>query len=121
MILGLILVVTSSLFAQSSKKTIKGKVTTETGEALSGVTVIEVGGAGKALTNEADVYTIQLNSKVTTLKFSYVGYQDTESKINNKSEVNVAMLRENGSLAEVIVVGYGVQQKKGIHWICFKN
>jgi TonB-linked SusC/RagA family outer membrane protein len=112
MILGLILVVTSSLFAQSSKKTIKGKVTTETGEALSGVTVIEVGGAGKALTNEAGVYTIQLNSKATALKFSYVGYQDTESKINNKSEVNVAMLRENGSLAEVVVVGYGVQQKK---------
>ena len=60
MILGLILVVTSSLFAQSSKKTIKGKVTTETGEALSGVTVIEVGGAGKALTNEAGVYTCLL-------------------------------------------------------------
>ena len=112
MILGLILVTMGSLYAQSTKKTITGKVTTETGEALSGVTVMEVGGAGKVLTNEGGVYTIQLNTKTTALKFSYVGYQDTESKINNKSVVDVSLLRENGSLAEVVVVGYGVQQKK---------
>ena len=57
MILGLILVTMGGLYAQSTKKTITGKVTTETGEALSGVTVMEVGGAGKALTNEGGVYT----------------------------------------------------------------
>jgi Zn-dependent membrane protease YugP len=112
MILGLVLISCSSLFAQANKKSITGKVTTETGEALSGVTVSEVAGVAKTLTDEKGVYTIQVNSKTTTLRFSYVGYKESDANISNKSVANISLSLEAGALAEVVVVGYGVQQKK---------
>jgi TonB-linked SusC/RagA family outer membrane protein len=112
MILVLVLTSLSSLYAQTNKKSISGKVTNENGEAISGVTVSEVAGVAKTLTDEKGVYTIQVNSKTTTLRFSYVGYKESDVSINNKSVANVALLPEAGALAEVVVVGYGVQQKK---------
>ena len=112
LILTLVLVSLNALYSQDSKKTITGKVTTENGEALAGVTVSEVAGVARTVTNEKGTYAIQVNSKTSRLRFSYVGYQETESNITSNSISNVSMTLENGSLAEVVVVGYGVQQKK---------
>lgn len=97
--------------AQDTKK-ITGKVTDNNGDVLSGVTVSEAGGTAKAITNDQGVYSIQVGSKTTTLRFSFVGFQDGEARINNKNVVDFALVRESGSLSEVVVVGYGVQQKK---------
>ena len=112
LILTLVLVSLNALYSQDSKKTITGKVTTENGEALAGVTVSEVAGVARTVTNDKGTYAIQVNSKTSRLRFSYVGYQETESNITSNSISNVSMTLENGSLAEVVVVGYGVQQKK---------
>lgn len=97
--------------AQETKK-ITGKVTDNNGEALSGVTVAEVGGNAKAITSDQGTYTIQVGSKTTTLRFSSVGFQDADARIGNRNAVDISLVRESGSLSEVVVVGYGVQQKK---------
>lgn len=112
LILTLVLVSFSALYSQANKKTISGKVTTENGEVLAGVTVSEVAGVARTVTDDKGTYTIQVNSKTSTLRFSYVGYQEAETNITNKLIANVSLVNESGSLAEVVVVGYGVQQKK---------
>ena len=97
--------------AQGNKR-ITGKVTDSNGEILSGVTVSEVGGKAKAMTDEKGMYSIQLGQSANTLKFSFIGFQDADAKIGNRTSVDISMIRESGSLSEVVVVGYGVQQKK---------
>jgi len=109
--LGLLVFFASSLLAQNTRK-ISGKVTNNNGEPLVGATVVEVGGKGTAITDDKGVYTLQVSGKTTTLRFAYVGFQELDSRIANKNTVDVALIPESGSLSEVVVVGYGVQQRK---------
>ena len=101
----------ASVIAQETKK-ITGKVTDANGEVLSGVTVVEVNGKAKAVSNDQGIYTITVSGKTTTLRFNSLGFQDGDARIANRNVVDISLVRESGSLAEVVVVGYGVQQKK---------
>ena len=101
----------ASAIAQETKK-ITGKVTDGNGEVLSGVTVVEVNGKAKAVSNDQGIYTITVSGKTTTLRFNSLGFQDGDARIANRNVVDISLVRESGSLAEVVVVGYGVQQKK---------
>lgn len=102
----------ASLELLAQGRTVTGKVTDENGEVLSGVTVIEIGGKGKALTNDAGIYSIQVGEKSNTLRFTFVGFVDLDTRIAGRNSADVSMNRESNSLSEVVVVGYGVQQKK---------
>ena len=97
-------------FAQTAR-TVTGKVTDDTGQPLSGVTVSAIGLDRNVITDEKGVFTIQVNEKVRQLKFSYVGYADLEARIVGNN-VNVSMTSDAKALSEVVVVGYGTQQKK---------
>ena len=97
--------------AQGNKR-ITGKVTDSNGDILSGVTISEVGGKAKTITDEKGNYSIQLGQASNTLRFSFIGFQDSDAKIGNRTAVDISLIRESGSLSEVVVVGYGVQQKK---------
>lgn len=108
------LLAVSFSFAQgfAQVRTVTGKVTDENGELLSGVTISEVGGTRSAVTDARGVYSIQVGSNVNSLRFSSVGYTESDARINNRNVVDISLIRESGSLSEVVVVGYGVQQKK---------
>ena len=109
--LGLLVVSLVLLFgvvAAQSNKRITGKVTDTNGDILSGVTVSEVGGKAKTMTDEKGVYSIQLGQTANTLRFSFIGFQDADAKIGNRTAVDISLTRESGSLSEVVVVGYGV-------------
>ncbi len=97
-------------FAQSAR-TVTGKVTDDTGKPLAGVTVSAVGLERNSLTDEKGFFSIQINEKVRQLKFSYVGFVDAEVRIVGNS-VNVSLTSDAKALSEVVVVGYGTQQKK---------
>ncbi|MBS1667267.1 MAG: TonB-dependent receptor [Bacteroidetes bacterium] len=45
------------------------------------------------------------------LLFSFVGYKPLEIAVNGRSEINALLVKENTSLDEVVVVGYGTQRK----------
>lgn len=100
---------TTVAFAQNTKK-VTGKVTDENGKVLSGVTVSV--GAVKTTSDDNGNYSLQVPSGSTSIKFSIVGYSDADIKINNKNTVDARLNAETNQLSEVVVVGYGVQQKK---------
>jgi len=100
------------LLAAQTNKRITGKVTDSNGDVLSGVTVSEVGGTAKTTTDEKGVYSIQVGSSTNTIRFSFIGFTESDARIGNRTTVDVSLTRETGSLSEVVVVGYGVQQKK---------
>ena len=98
-------------FAQTNR-TVTGKVTDDAGIPLAGVTVSASGSTKNAITDTKGVYTIQVPASTTTLKFSSIGFGEVESRIGNRTSISVILVSEAKALSDVVVVGYGVQQKK---------
>lgn len=90
--------------------TVKGKVTSESGAPLSGVSV-QVKGTARGTTTDAEGnYTISVNEQAT-LVYSYVGYDNQEIAVAGKTEINVQLAPTKRELDQVVVVGYGTQRK----------
>mgnify|MGYP001800439047 CR=1 FL=1 len=58
-------------------------------------------------------YTIEVES-TETLVFSFIGYVTQEILVGNQTTINVVLQPDVSSLGEVVVVGYGSQEKKEI-------
>ncbi|QEC66675.1 TonB-dependent receptor [Panacibacter ginsenosidivorans] len=101
------------LAAQTSKK-ITGKVTTETGEVLAGVTVQVKGTSTIVTTNDSGSYSINVSGNETTLVFSYVGYAKQEVNVKNKTSFDVVLIEEKNELSQVVVIGYGTVKKSDL-------
>ena len=95
---------------------LNGKVTSENGEALPGVTVLLKGTTVGTSTNSDGSYTLSVpdDSGNGTLVFSYIGHTPQEIPINNRREINVSLSVDSKSLDEVVVVGYGTQKKVNV-------
>lgn len=96
--------------------TVTGKVTDETGTGMPGVNVIVKGTSNGTTTDAEGVYRIELNADQASgvLVFSFIGYAAQEQPINNRSTINVSMAADVSELSEVVVVGYGVQEKRDV-------
>lgn len=96
---------------------VSGKVTDETGAGLPGVTIVlkEVQGVGTT-TNVDGTYRFKLTEaqKNGILVFSYVGYETQERKINGQAVIDVQLELDSKMLSEIVVVGYGRQEKKDL-------
>jgi TonB-dependent starch-binding outer membrane protein SusC len=100
-----------SLLAQDRQ--VSGKVKDGNGGAMPGVTVAVKGTQRGTNTNADGNYSISAPANAT-LVFSFVGYKAQEIVVGNQSTVNVSLSEDNAVLNEVVVVGYGTQQKRDI-------
>ncbi|HSR37456.1 MAG TPA: TonB-dependent receptor plug domain-containing protein, partial [Phnomibacter sp.] len=102
-----------ALGALAQGKTVTGKVTdSKDGSALAGVTVTVQGATGGTSTGSDGSYSIAVGANAKNLVFSYVGFQTVTLAIPASGVLNVSMAAEEAKLEEVVVVGYGTQQKK---------
>lgn len=97
------------------QQTISGKVTDgDTDEPLPGVNVLAKGTTQGTVTDIEGNYRLTVNDDVRELVFSSIGFKTQEVAINNRNVVNVVMLPDVQSLSEVVVVGYGTQEKRDL-------
>ena len=104
-----------SLFAQGSKVTITGTVVDEASVPVIGAVVTVKGNTalGGAVTGNDGEFTFSV-PKGVTLEVSCIGYQ-TESKVIDGPGTWFVTLKDDSiKLDEVVVVGYGVQNKESI-------
>lgn len=96
--------------------TVKGTVVDDTGEPLTGATVVLKG--QKAIGTSTDIdgrYSINVpDSKKAVLVFSFIGMHPREEKVNGRSTVDVVLESNTAQLDEVVVVGYGQQKKVSV-------
>ena len=92
--------------------TITGTVTSSgDGDNLPGVNVV-IKGTTQGTTTDADgKFTIKVPDASTTLVFSFIGYTSQEVIVGTQTVVTVALAADIQQLNEVVVVGYGTQQK----------
>ncbi|GAB4023547.1 SusC/RagA family TonB-linked outer membrane protein [Spirosoma koreense] len=99
----------------SYAQTITGTVTdATTGDALAGTTIQAKGTSVGATSDAQGKYQLNVPAGAKTLVFSFIGYQPTEVTIGNRSVVDVKLTATDNALGEVVVVGYGVQNKRDI-------
>lgn len=91
--------------------TVKGTVVDSNNDPLIGVSVFVVGASSGSVTDMDGKFSISVPANKTTLKFSYVGFSTQTVSVKNRKEIRVVLHEDLQQLDEVVVVGYGVQQK----------
>ncbi len=91
--------------------TVSGTVTDENGDPLPGATITVAGTTIGMVTDVDGNYTLDVPDGAT-LVFSYIGYETARIPVINQNRIDVVLQPDMSSLEEVVVVGYGVQQKK---------
>ena len=94
------------------EQTITGTVTDgESGDALPGVNILAKGTSTGTVTDVEGKYRLTVSDEVATLVFSSIGYLTQEVAINGRSAIDLGLAPDVQSLDEVVVVGYGTQEK----------
>lgn len=100
--------------ALSQSKRVSGTVLSMGDEtALRGVSVIVKGTERGTTTDGSGAFSIEVN-RGDTLVFTYVGYQQQVAAVGESNVLDVRLKLLEGSLEEVVVVGYGTQKKQDI-------
>ena len=93
---------------------VTGTVLDEDGFPLIGVTVVEVGTSSGTITDIDGGYSITVSGPEAVLRFSYVGYTAQEVPVGGQTVLDVVLLTDATQLEEVVVIGYGTQQKADV-------
>lgn len=108
----LLLFICSLGYAQ--KNTITGQITdAAAGSALPSVTIGVKGSSQGAFSDANGRYTIAAGS-TDSLVFSFIGYVTKTIHVGNRTKISVQLESSNKLLNQVVVVGYGTQQKKDV-------
>ncbi len=98
---------------RTADQTITGRVTDgSTGSGLPGVSVV-VKGTSRGTTTDTDGnYRLTVPDQGVTLVFSFIGYATQEIAAGSRSSLDVILASDDKTLGEVVVVGYGTQNRK---------
>jgi len=104
-----------SFAAFAQDKVVSGKVTSaEDGSALPGVNVLLKGTSTGTVTDVEGNYRLQVPAEGGTLVFTFVGLTTVEVGIGARSVVDVQMASDVTQLSEIVVTGYGTQEKANL-------
>jgi TonB-linked SusC/RagA family outer membrane protein len=100
---------------QANEVSIAGRVTdSQSGEGLPGVSVVIKGTSTGATTDANGNYKLNAPDLKVTLVLSYVGYLKQEVAVDGRSKVDVKLELDTKTLSEVVVVGYGNQERRDV-------
>ncbi len=98
-------------FAQNQ---VTGHVADAIGEPIIGANVTVKGTTVGTITDIDGNFTLEVGSTDGTLVVSFIGYKSAEAAIKGKSPINVILQEDTETLDEVVVVGYGTQNRKSL-------
>lgn len=114
-LLTILLLFSCITFGLAQSRVITGKVTDQKdGSPLPGVSVTVKGAPGTGTqTGVNGTFNLSVPANAKVLVFRFLGFKETELSINGKP-LNVQMESDAKQLTEVVVVGYGSQQRQAI-------
>jgi TonB-dependent starch-binding outer membrane protein SusC len=103
------------LAVNAQMKTITGKViSSEDNTPIPGAIVALKGTTVGTVTNTDGNFSLQVPQTAKSLMFSFVGFRTQEVSIEGKTSLNVSLEVDVFAIDEVVVVAYGVQQKRDV-------
>ncbi|MBP6431962.1 MAG: TonB-dependent receptor [Ferruginibacter sp.] len=100
--------------AAAQDRTITGKVTNDKNAPIEGVSITSPDGKYGTQTDKDGNYKIVVPTSVKSLNFTYINFETVNKSIIRTTTVNTSLRAEDKRLEEVVVVGYGTQQKKKV-------
>lgn len=100
-------------FSDNFAITVTGQITDSNGNALIGANVQEKGTFNGTITDIDGNYTITVDDNATIV-YSYLGFASQEVIVAGRSSIDIEMVEDAATLDEVVVTGYGRQQKRNI-------
>ncbi len=85
-----------------------------TGDPMPGVNVRIEGTNTGTVTNADGTFSLEVPTENSVLIFSFIGYLSERVSIDGRSVVDIALVGDIQNLEEVVVIGYGVQQKASV-------
>lgn len=116
LLLFILLIISSAWSLQAQDATLTGQVMDKnTGETLPGANILVVGTTIGTVTDVNGNYTLVLPAGLQVIEASFIGYESFKQTITlaggGKSALNFSLVPVSLELQELVVVGYGVQQK----------
>ncbi|WP_235299246.1 SusC/RagA family TonB-linked outer membrane protein [Portibacter marinus] len=96
----------------TAQQTVTGLVTGNDGLPLIGVNIFEKGTDNGTTTSIEGTYTIEVQNENAVLTYSYIGMQEVERIVGQKSNIDVIMSEDAKVLDEVVVTALGLEQDK---------
>lgn len=94
---------------------VSGQVTdAETGEPIPAVNVVVLGTMIGTSTDANGDYSLNVPDDGEVLQFSFLGYKTLEVAVDGRSEINVSLEADLLALDDIVVVGYGTQQRQEV-------
>jgi TonB-linked SusC/RagA family outer membrane protein len=90
---------------------VSGTVNDENNQPLPGVNVLEKGTTNGTTTDATGRFSFNVQDQNSVLVFSFIGYTTQEMTVGNQTEFTVSMVTDMKALDEVVVVGYGTQER----------
>ncbi len=94
--------------------TVTGRVTSVEDEGIPGVNIIVKGLYQGTVTDIQGNYSLDVPDENSILVFSFVGYLSQEVLVGNQTIIDLVLAADVTSLEEIVVTGYGTQEKKEI-------
>lgn len=107
----LLALVLSVAVSAQTKSTIEGTVTSDVGEPLIGVSVIEHGTTNGTMTDFDGHFKLSVSEGVT-LEFSYIGFNTKLVKVGTEKRMNITLEENTKVLDEVVVTALGIKRDK---------
>jgi iron complex outermembrane receptor protein len=108
------LMVFATSLALAQERAVSGRITSaDDNSGVPGVNILEKGTSNGTVSDADGNYRINVGPNAV-LVFSFVGYTTQEITVGTQSTVNVSLASDVTALSEVVVVGYGTQDKKEI-------
>lgn len=99
-------------FPALAQRTLSGKVTDASGEAIAGAVVVVSGTTNGAVTDLDGKWTLNVKSGAVKLEASCLGFAQAEVSVPaGQAKVDIVLEADNQLLEETVVVGYGTQKK----------
>lgn len=105
------LLTATAMLAQT--KDISGVVRDDAGDPVIGASVVIEGTQNAAATDIDGRFTLRGVQTGSKLVVSYIGFQTYSTVIGNSSQYDITLAEDNALIDEVVVTGYGGQQKRG--------
>ncbi|MBL0744712.1 TonB-dependent receptor [Chryseolinea sp. Jin1] len=96
------------------EKIVSGTVTDETSQPLPGVNVLVKGSSQGTTTDSNGKFTLSVLDDNATLVFTFIGYVPQEVAVGSQSTFAIQLQPDVTSLSEVVVVGYGTQNRNDV-------
>jgi TonB-linked SusC/RagA family outer membrane protein len=99
--------------SQQTGRTVTGTVIDESGELLTGASVMEKSTTNGIITDLNGKFTLNV-SEGAILVISYIGYLTQEIPTGNATDIRVVLKEDSKALEEVVVIGYGTQRARDV-------